>query len=74
MKKTLEIAAVIPRAVRVGAAKLPTNELRGFPISAQQLLVVEGRSPVPTVSLGRMPASPHQIAILMRHPTAARLT
>ena len=68
MKKMLvtaaTIAAVIPRGVGAEAAELPTYELRGFLISPHQLSVagsarVEERSPVPTLTLGGMPASPH---------------
>jgi hypothetical protein len=52
------------------AAELPTYEIMGFPITQHQLAAVNSahvqeRSPSPTLTLGGMPASPHQTAVLM---------
>jgi hypothetical protein len=51
------------------AAELPTYESMGLPISALQISVVGSTrvrevSPVPALTVGGMPASPHQIAVL----------
>jgi hypothetical protein len=51
------------------AAELPTYEATGFPITAVQASVVRSdhvqeASRQPTLTLGGMPASPHQIAVL----------
>jgi hypothetical protein len=64
------VAVVILEGVDVAAAaELPTYESMGFPITALQFSVVGSAhvqevSPVPTLTLGGMPASPHQIAVL----------
>jgi hypothetical protein len=51
------------------AAELPAYEIMGFPISRHQLMAVntaqiQESSSLPTLTLGGMPASPHQIAVL----------
>ena len=53
----------------VTAAELPTFERMGFPITLHKVQVVgaahvQERSPAPTLTLGGMPASPHQLAVL----------
>jgi hypothetical protein len=53
------------------AAELPTFERMGFPITLHQVQVVGAadvheRSPTPTLTLGGMPASPHQVGVLSR--------
>ena len=76
MKKMLVILAAaspfIPNGARARAAELPIYELMGFPIFPHQFSElgsahVEQRSPVPTLTLNGMPASPHQIAVLTPH-------
>jgi hypothetical protein len=58
------------------AADLPTYELLDFPLSPVQLRVVgpnhvkEG-SQAPTLMLGGMPASPHQVLVLKQRPRTA---
>ncbi len=52
------------------AAELPTFEKLGFPITPTQVSVlgsaeVRESSPVATLTLSGMPASPHQVAVLM---------
>jgi len=72
MKKLFLIAAIAPVMVvgsTAGAAELPTFEAMGFPISRHQVAVlgsanVQEQSPAATLTLGDMPASPHQIAVL----------
>ncbi len=63
----IAVATLAGTAVR--AAELPSYELKGFPITRHQVVVLGGvdvqeRSPVPTLMFGGMPASPSQIAIL----------
>ena len=73
MKKMFLIAAIAPVMVigsSAGAAELPAFEARGFPISRHQVAVlgsanVQEQSAVATLTLNDMPASPHQIAVLM---------
>ncbi len=55
------------------AAELPTYEIMGYPITQHQLVAVNSghvqkRSSTPTLTLGGMPASPHQIAVLTQRP------
>jgi hypothetical protein len=64
---TARVAAIILG----GAARAaePGYELDGFPITRHQVAVVGAanvreQSPVPTLMLGGMPASPSQVAIL----------
>ena len=52
-----------------GAGELPTFELTGFPMTRHQVAVmgaqgVQEQSAEATLTFGRMPASPHQIAVL----------
>jgi hypothetical protein len=62
-------AAVLLSGASAIAAELPTFEAMEFPITPVQTSVlgaahVQERSPVPTLMLGGMPASPVQIAVL----------
>jgi hypothetical protein len=55
------------------AAELPTYEIMGFPITQHQIAavnsaLVQERSPTPTLTMGGMPASPVQIAVLTPRP------
>jgi hypothetical protein len=72
MKKLFSMAAaaaiMLSTAIAV-AAELPTFEAQGLPITQHQIVVlgaanVQERSPLPTLTLGGMPASPVQIAVL----------
>ena len=71
MKKLFSMAAaaaIMSTAIAV-AAELPTFEAQGLPITQHQIVVlgaanVQERSPLPTLTLGGMPASPVQIAVL----------
>ena len=64
------VAVVILEAADVAAAaELPNYESMGVPITAVQISVVGSShvqevSPTPTLTVGGMPASPHQIAVL----------
>ena len=73
MKRLVLFAAVavamLEGADLAAAAELPTYESMGLPITALQISVVgsphvQEVSPVPTLTAGGMPASPHQIAVL----------
>jgi len=79
------IAAVMLDGAGVAAAELPSFEMMGFPITRHQVPVVgaahvQERSPTSTLTLGGMPTSPHQMAVLTPRPrmtekaTAANLT
>ncbi len=62
-------AALLLGGPGAAAAELPTYEVMGFPITQHQLVAigsahVQERSPTPALTLGGMPASPHQIAVL----------
>jgi hypothetical protein len=55
------------------AADLPTFEVMGFPVSQHQLIAVNSAyvqesSPVPTLTVDGMPASPAQILVLTPRP------
>ena len=55
------------------AARFPTFQLMGFPITPVQVLVVgstyvQEQPPTPALMLGGMPASPHQVAVLTPRP------
>jgi len=55
------------------AEELPAFEKLGFPITQTQVSVlgsadVRERSPIPTLMLDGMPASPHQVAVLSPRP------
>jgi hypothetical protein len=79
MKKALLIGATaaILGVTGVAAAELPTFELQGFPTTALQVAVIGGanvgeQTATPSLTLGDMPASPHQIAVLTpRHRVTA---
>ena len=73
MKRLVLFAAIavviLEGAAVAGAAELPIYESMGLPITALQTSVVGSThvqqvSPVPTLTVGGMPASPHQIAVL----------
>jgi hypothetical protein len=72
MKKIFLMTAVAALSVvgsGGGAAELPSFELKGFPITRHQVVVmgaqgVQEQSATPTLTYGGMPASPHQIAVL----------
>ena len=58
------------------ASELPSFEMLGFPITWTQVSVlgsanVQESSAIPTRTLGGMPASPHQIAVLTPRPRNA---
>jgi hypothetical protein len=58
------------------ASELPSFEMLGFPITWTQVSVlgsanVQESSAIPTLTLGGMPASPHQIAVLTPRPRNA---
>ena len=55
------------------ATELPSYELLGFPIAPHQLSVmgaanIQERSPTPSLMLGGMPASLHQVVVLTPRP------
>jgi hypothetical protein len=63
------ITAAMLSGTNAIAAELPTFEAMGFPITLVQVSVlganhVQERAPVPTLTLGGMPASPAQIGVL----------
>jgi hypothetical protein len=65
------VAALVTGGVTATAAELPIYEVMGFPITPHQLVALgpanaEERAPAVTLTLGGMPASPHQIAVLTR--------
>ena len=69
--------AMLEGAAVAGAAELPTYESMGLPITALQTSVVGSThvqevSPVPTLTAGGMPASPHQIAVLTARKNIVR--
>ena len=62
-------AILLSSAVAASAADLPTFEIGGLPLTQHQLTVLDGhnvqeQSPVPSLTLAGMPASPAQIGIL----------
>jgi hypothetical protein len=70
------IATFLLAGVTASAAELPTYEVMGFPITQHQLVAigsanVRERSPTPALTLGGMPASPHQISVLTPRPSIA---
>jgi hypothetical protein len=66
------VAVIILKGADVApAAELPTYESIGLPITALQISVVGSThvqevTSVPTLTVGSMPASPRQIAVLTR--------
>jgi hypothetical protein len=79
MKMCISLATAAALAFAAGSAvasELPSYAVAGFPISPGQFSVlvpanVRERAPAPTLTLSEMPASPHQIAVLMPHPRPA---
>ena len=66
-------AAVLLSGFGATAGELPTYETMGLPVTQHQLMAVNSayvreRSPIPTLTLGGMPASPVQILVLTPHP------
>jgi len=67
------VAVVISEGANVAAAaEVPNYESMGLPITAVQISVVgpthvQEASPAPTLTVGGMPASSHQIAVLTAH-------
>jgi hypothetical protein len=62
------LTALTLGAADASAGEVPQYELTGFPISPLQMSVVRSdgiqeQSPTPALTLGGMPASPHQIAV-----------
>jgi len=81
MKRLVLFAAVavviLKGAAVAGAAELPTYESMGLPITAFQISVVGSThvqevTPVPALTVGGMPASAHQIAVLTARKNIAR--
>jgi hypothetical protein len=76
MRKLLSITSttlVLLGGLHAQASDLPTFEKFGFPITRTQVSVlgtagVEESSPIPTLTFGGMPASPHQVAVLAPRP------
>jgi hypothetical protein len=72
MRKLLSftsVAVVMLGGLTAEASDLPTFEKLGFPISLTQVSVlgsadVQESSPILTLTLAGMPASPHQVAVL----------
>jgi hypothetical protein len=63
------VTVILGGADVAAAAELPTYESMGLPITAVQISVMGSShaqevSPVPTLTVGGMPASPHLIAVL----------
>jgi len=64
--------AILNQVNLASAAELRTYELTGFPVTPLQSSVLaystfQEASPVPTLMLRCMPASPHQMAVLTPH-------
>jgi hypothetical protein len=76
VRKLLSItstAVVALGGLTAKAGELPAFEILGFPITQTQLSLlgptgVQESSPIPTLTLGGMPASPHQVAVLTPRP------
>jgi hypothetical protein len=66
MKNLFRVTAITAVMLNgAAAAELPTFELMGFPITPHQVAVlgsphVQERTPTPALTLGGIPASPHQ--------------
>ena len=79
MRKLLSITStviVIFGGVTAEASELPVFEKFGFPITGIQVSLlgsvgVQENSSIPTLTLGGMPASPHQVAVLTPRPRIA---
>jgi|SRR6516225_9293977 hypothetical protein len=66
---SLVVAATVMMSGAAAAAELPTFEVMGFPLTQHQAAalnstIAQERTPDPALTLGGMPASPAQIAIL----------
>jgi hypothetical protein len=80
MQKLLSVTSttlVMIAGLHAQAAELPAFEKFGFPITRTQVSVlgatgVQESSPVPTLTVAGMPASPHQIAVLTPRPRIAQ--
>jgi hypothetical protein len=64
------LTAVVLGTVGASAGDLPRYEVTGFPISPLQMSVlksgdIQEQSPTPMLTLNGMPASPHQIAVIL---------
>jgi len=72
------VAVVILEGADVAAAaEIPNYESLGLPVTALQISVVGSThvqevSPAPTLTVGGMPASPHQIAVLTTRRNVVR--
>jgi hypothetical protein len=72
MRKLLSITSttfVMLGGLTAEASELPAFEKFGFPITRVQVSMlgaadVQESSPIPTLTLAGMPASPHQVAVL----------
>jgi hypothetical protein len=69
----IAVASVMLNGAGALAAELPTFELVGFSITPHQVAAigaadVQEQSPTATLTLGGMPASPHQVAGLKPRP------
>jgi hypothetical protein len=76
MRKLFSITSttlVLLGGLHAEALELPAFEKFVFPITQTQVSMlgtagVEESSPIPTLTLGGMPASPHQVAVLAPRP------
>ena len=79
MRRLLSITSatlVVLGGLTAEASELPAFEKLGFPITRTQISVlgssdVQESSPIPTLTLAGMPASPHQVAVLTPRPRIA---
>lgn len=69
-------AALLLGGAGAALAEHPTFEINGFPISRHQMIAVSSglvrESAATPLSLGGMPASPHQLSVLTLRATASR--
>ena len=65
------IAAFLLAGVTASAAELPTYEVTQHQLVAIGSANVRERSATPTLTLGGMAASPHQISVLTPRPSIA---
>jgi hypothetical protein len=68
------LAAIMLGGAGAEAVELPSFASMGLPITSVQVQVVgashvEERSPIPTLTLGGMPALPHQVSVLTPRST-----
>ena len=74
MRRLLSITGlVVLGGLTAEASELPAFEKFGLPITRTQVSIldtagVQESSPIPTLTLGGMPASPHQVAVLTPRP------